>query len=103
MQVVISELATSLMLGDLLNRVRQHWGSYELLDHWQQGEFHHDTVSPCGTTAALTTPSSRERSQRSSGPPPRSTGSTPVSCSYPTHGASYVRSTASGNAGAAGR
>jgi hypothetical protein len=44
MQETVSELATSLMLGELLSRVRQRWGSYELLDHWQQGEFHHDTV-----------------------------------------------------------
>jgi hypothetical protein len=28
----------------LLERVRQRWGSYGLVDHWQQGEFHHDTV-----------------------------------------------------------
>lgn len=32
------------MLGSLLEEVQRRWGSYELLDHWQQGEFHHDVV-----------------------------------------------------------
>jgi hypothetical protein len=40
----VDELAATLALGSLLDRVRQRWGSYELVDHWQQGEFHHDTV-----------------------------------------------------------
>src|SRR5262249_17396787 len=40
----VDELAKTLALGSLLDRIRQRWGSYELLDHWQQGEFHHDTV-----------------------------------------------------------
>ena len=34
----VAELAESLMLGALLERVRQRWGTYELLDHWQQGD-----------------------------------------------------------------
>ena len=41
---VIDELADSLVLGTLLERVRARFGAYELVDHWQQGEFHHDTV-----------------------------------------------------------
>jgi hypothetical protein len=40
----VTDLAASLMLGALLERVRERWGNYELVDHWQQGEFHHDTV-----------------------------------------------------------
>jgi len=48
MQAEITELAKSLMLGELLERVRQRWGTYTLLDHWQQGEFHHDTVVKAG-------------------------------------------------------
>jgi hypothetical protein len=40
----VDELAGTLVLGNLLERLRQRWGSYELVDHWQQGEFHHDTV-----------------------------------------------------------
>lgn len=38
------ELANSLVLGALLEEVRRRWGAYELVDHWQQGEFHHDTL-----------------------------------------------------------
>ncbi len=37
-------LADQLTLGGLLDEVRRRGGRYELLDHWQQGEFHHDTV-----------------------------------------------------------
>jgi hypothetical protein len=40
----ISELANALVLGALLERVRARWGGFEMLDHWQQGEFHHDVV-----------------------------------------------------------
>ena len=93
--MIVDELARNLGLGSLLDDVRQQLGGYELLDHWQQGEFHHDLllkVDPkgqlpgpllvvatncnggvkevlcfrrrrpagrCGTTAALTTRSSR--------------------------------------------
>jgi hypothetical protein len=31
-------------LGALLDSLRSQFGSYELVDHWQQGEFHHDIV-----------------------------------------------------------
>ena len=40
----ISELANALVLGALLDRVRDRWGGFEMIDHWQQGEFHHDVV-----------------------------------------------------------
>lgn len=40
----VTELAASLVLGALLERVRERWGRYELVDHWKQGEFHHDVV-----------------------------------------------------------
>lgn len=40
----MQKLANRLTLGGLLDEVRRAAGSYELLDHWQQGEFHHDTV-----------------------------------------------------------
>lgn len=40
----VAELAATLALGSLLDHVRRRWRSYELVDHWQQGEFHHDTV-----------------------------------------------------------
>jgi hypothetical protein len=41
---IVAELAGTLVLGALLERVRDRWGRYELVDHWQQGEFHHDAV-----------------------------------------------------------
>ena len=40
----ISDLASTMVLGALLARARERWGDFELLDHWQQGEFHHDVV-----------------------------------------------------------
>jgi hypothetical protein len=41
---VVDDLASSLVLGAFLERVKARWGRYEVVDHWQQGEFHHDTV-----------------------------------------------------------
>jgi hypothetical protein len=41
---IVEQLSRCLMLGTLLEAVRSRWGSYELVDHWQQGEFHHDVV-----------------------------------------------------------
>ena len=38
------ELANTLMLGPLLALLRERTGPYQLLDHWTQGEFHHDLV-----------------------------------------------------------
>jgi hypothetical protein len=38
------ELAGTLVLSALLDRLRLRWGGYTILDHWQQGEFHHDLV-----------------------------------------------------------
>ncbi len=45
--------ADTLALGSLLEDVREHFGSYELLEHWQQGEFHHDVVLRVGPQAVL--------------------------------------------------
>jgi hypothetical protein len=41
---IVTELANTLVLGSFLEEVRTRWGSFELLDHWTQGEFHHDLV-----------------------------------------------------------
>jgi hypothetical protein len=41
---LVNQLAAKLMLGELLREIVQRWGVYEFVDHWQQGEFHHDTV-----------------------------------------------------------
>ena len=44
MQSLVTDLAETLELGALLELVRQRTGGYRLLDHWKQGEFHHDVV-----------------------------------------------------------
>ena len=46
-----SDLASRLTLGALLDELRGV-GGYELVDHWQQGEFHHDTVVRVDSTLA---------------------------------------------------
>jgi hypothetical protein len=40
----VAALAANLGLGPLLDDLRVRYGGYELLEHWQQGEFHHDLV-----------------------------------------------------------
>lgn len=40
---MLDMLGAHLMLGALLEDLRAR-GGYRLVDHWQQGEFHHDTV-----------------------------------------------------------
>lgn len=44
MQAHLQSLADTLVLGALLEEVRARYGRYELVDHWTQGEFHHDVV-----------------------------------------------------------
>ncbi|MGE0869310.1 MAG: hypothetical protein AB7P03_12145 [Kofleriaceae bacterium] len=41
---ILDRLAGALALGDLLSDLRVLCGGYDVLDHWQQGEFHHDLV-----------------------------------------------------------
>ncbi len=41
---ILQELAETLSLGALLEEFRARWGSFELVAHWKQGEFHHDIV-----------------------------------------------------------
>jgi hypothetical protein len=43
-ELIVAELAAKLMLGELLAELLRRWGAYEFVDHWQQGEFHHDTL-----------------------------------------------------------
>jgi hypothetical protein len=50
---VLQDLAGQLGLGALLSELAARAGGYELLDHWQQGEFHHDLVLRVGDRAAL--------------------------------------------------
>jgi hypothetical protein len=41
---IVQKLASQCVLGALLESVRLNWGSFDLLAHHQQGEFHHDVV-----------------------------------------------------------
>ena len=41
---VVESLARNLGLGSLLSDLRTEFGGYEILDHWQRGEFHHDLL-----------------------------------------------------------
>jgi len=40
----VAALARNLGLGALLADLTQKFGGYEILDHWQRGEFHHDLL-----------------------------------------------------------
>lgn len=40
----LHDLEDALTLAEALERIRAYFGAYDLLDHWQQGEFHHDLV-----------------------------------------------------------
>jgi hypothetical protein len=41
---MLQTLSQQLALGPLLDELRARVGGYDLVDHWQQGEFHHDLV-----------------------------------------------------------
>jgi hypothetical protein len=44
MPTTLTHLANTRVLGALLDEVTAHFGGYELIAHWTQGEFHHDIV-----------------------------------------------------------
>lgn len=44
MEAYLKSLALHLVLGDLLAELKRRHGQWELVDHWKQGEFHHDVV-----------------------------------------------------------
>ena len=50
---LLAPLAAALSLGSLLELLRSEYGGYELLDHWQQGEFHHDVLVRAGDQERL--------------------------------------------------
>jgi hypothetical protein len=53
---MIERLAGRLALGSLLRELRQSCGGYDVVEHWQQGEFHHDVVLKVGELAGLPGP-----------------------------------------------
>lgn len=42
--VTVEAIADTMALGAAMDLLRTQTGGFELLDHWQQGEFHHDVV-----------------------------------------------------------
>src|SRR5262245_45258363 len=52
----VAALAANLGLGPLLDDLRARCGAYEIVDHWQQGEFHHDLVLRVPAAGALPGP-----------------------------------------------
>lgn len=44
MTITVQQLADELSLGGVMAALQRHFGRYELLHHWTQGEFHHDVV-----------------------------------------------------------
>jgi len=53
---MIEALAQNLGLGSLLDALRSEFGGYDLLDHWQRGEFHHDLIVRIDPQAKLPGP-----------------------------------------------
>jgi hypothetical protein len=53
---MVTELAQNLTLGSLLDELRRRLGPYEIRDHWQQGEFHHDLILEVAPTRELPGP-----------------------------------------------
>jgi hypothetical protein len=50
--MLVEKLAGTLGLGALLEEVRTACGGYQLIEHWQRGEFHHDLVLRVDSGAA---------------------------------------------------
>lgn len=42
--LLVGALAEAMVLGAVLDTLRETCGTYELVAHWKQGEFHHDVV-----------------------------------------------------------
>ncbi|MBX3231099.1 MAG: hypothetical protein KIT84_37180 [Labilithrix sp.] len=56
MQADVERLARSLVLGALLDDLRQRHGTFDVVAHWTQGEFHHDVVlAAAGTVFVVAT------------------------------------------------
>jgi hypothetical protein len=53
---MLDVIARQLSLGSLLSEVGATYAGYDLLEHWQQGEFHHDIVLRVGDAKSLPGP-----------------------------------------------
>src|SRR5213075_1388037 len=56
MRMGVETLARHLGLGSLLADLQQNFGGYEIIDHWQRGEFHHDLLLRVNAEARLPGP-----------------------------------------------
>ncbi len=56
MDDLVAQLARSLVLGALLDKLQRRFGGYDLVAHWTQGEFHHDVVIRLAESAASVLP-----------------------------------------------
>jgi len=56
MPSLVDRLGRCLVLGALLDELVRRFGSYELVAHWTQGEFHHDVVLRLPTSATADLP-----------------------------------------------
>ncbi len=50
MKTSLEMLASSMVLGECLSNLHMNFGGFELVDHWTQGEFHHDLVIRTSST-----------------------------------------------------
>src|SRR5262245_58863643 len=53
---MLQQLSRQLGLGPFLSELNGKLGGYDLIDHWQQGEFHHDLVLRVAEPDALPGP-----------------------------------------------
>lgn len=49
MGIDLGFLASNTVLASVLGKLRAGFGGYEIVEHWKQGEFHHDLVLRVGT------------------------------------------------------
>jgi len=54
--MAVEALARNLGLGSLLTDLNENFGGYEILAHWQRGEFHHDLLLRVVTKGKLPGP-----------------------------------------------
>ena len=52
MTPLLDSLCAARLLGPFLEALRDRYGTYDLLEHWTQGEFHHDVVIRVPSAAA---------------------------------------------------
>ena len=59
----IETLARNLGLGALLSELKDDFGGYEMIHHWQRGEFHHDLLLRVDATGQASRAGARGRDE----------------------------------------